>query len=646
MTEQDSLEQGAERKGLSRRDFIKAVGIGTAAVAGAVAAPALAAQGSKDVFGPKPDPTKTPKSWDLEYDVVVIGSGAVGLPAAIRARDAGASVLVVETNYDIGGHAITSGGNVPLGGGTSWQRRDGIQDDPDTLFKDLVDWSVTNNQGQAIYKYNDRGIHRVMADNMAPSFEFLLENGVQFDTENGRKVDNAGANGTGISAAREVHTVWNAVHAGRNGFESGCSAYAPAGAGGTLLCRNLEESARKKGVKFLLNYHMDIIYREQLNSGRVLGIQASYTPTILPDGTILQPYYKADSNNIVLNRPAVTVKAKKAIIVGSGGSSGNVAMRRIADPRLTEEVPNSLAEYSPQDGSGELAIMAVGGVLWGTANQTLERWGNLLLSANIGTKNNYNNVTWDENTPVLPRIKYIGVRMRNWQYAIMVNQVGKRFYNEMASTTYPAATANGFAPFKDGYTHGDWKNIAKVPYTPVNYVDAALAINEGSTPENDFAAGPQWAIFDQECADFHGWDLTPAYRMDPERFFKANTLEELAAKINSCPEQKYKMNAAVLKATIDRYNSFVDSGTDDDFGKASPQFKIETGPFYAAWNTVQLHDTYMGVRVNGKCQVVSLEGQPIPGLYAGGECTGGASAHGLARCIAQGYIAGYEAARA
>ena len=57
--------------------------------------------------------------WTGEADVVVIGSGATGLPAAIVAREAGATVIVVEAEPDIGGHAITSGGNVPLGGGTS-----------------------------------------------------------------------------------------------------------------------------------------------------------------------------------------------------------------------------------------------------------------------------------------------------------------------------------------------------------------------------------------------------------------------------------------------------------------------------------------------------------------------------------------------
>ena len=56
------------------------------------------------------------QSWDYEADVVVIGAGAAGLPAAIKAADGGATVIVVEANYDVGGHAIVSGGNVPLGG--------------------------------------------------------------------------------------------------------------------------------------------------------------------------------------------------------------------------------------------------------------------------------------------------------------------------------------------------------------------------------------------------------------------------------------------------------------------------------------------------------------------------------------------------
>ena len=72
--------------------------------------------------------------WDREADVVVVGSGATGLPAAIAAAEAGASVLVIEANWDVGGHAAVSGGNVPLGGGTSAQKKSGIVDSPDLMF--------------------------------------------------------------------------------------------------------------------------------------------------------------------------------------------------------------------------------------------------------------------------------------------------------------------------------------------------------------------------------------------------------------------------------------------------------------------------------------------------------------------------------
>jgi len=88
-----------------------------------------------------------PTRWQQEADIVVIGSGATGLPAAIVARESGASVIVIEAENHIGGHAITSGGNISLGGGTSVQKRYGINDSPDLLFRDLTDWSVVEPNG-------------------------------------------------------------------------------------------------------------------------------------------------------------------------------------------------------------------------------------------------------------------------------------------------------------------------------------------------------------------------------------------------------------------------------------------------------------------------------------------------------------------
>ena len=122
-------------------------------------------------------------------------------------------------------------------------------------------------------------------------------------------------------------------------------------------------------------------------------------------------------------------------------------------------------------------------------------------------------------------------------------------------------------------------------------------------------------------------------------FFSASTLAELAAAIKNEYQAK-PMQGPTLEATVARYNSFVDAGEDKDFGKPKPKYKIQTPPFYAAWATPLIHDTRAGLRINGKCQVIDMQGQVIPGLYCGGESAGGFNQHGLGRCTAQGYTAG------
>src|SRR5262249_22061625 len=110
---------------VSRRSFLSkgAAGVGAAAIA-TVAAPPADAQ--SDI------------RWEHTADVVVIGAGVSGLPAAITARDLGASVIVVEENFDIGGRGMLSGGRVQLGGGHALQRKFEIKDNADQVFLDWV----------------------------------------------------------------------------------------------------------------------------------------------------------------------------------------------------------------------------------------------------------------------------------------------------------------------------------------------------------------------------------------------------------------------------------------------------------------------------------------------------------------------------
>jgi succinate dehydrogenase/fumarate reductase flavoprotein subunit len=348
-------------------------------------------------------PGQLPVEWDRVADVVVIGAGATGLPAAIVAREAGCSVILVEAERDIGGHAIISGGNVPLGGGTSVQRKYGIADTPDLLFRDLTDWSVVGPNGFPDYRYNDREIIRAFADNSAPCFEWLLAHGVEFVD---KAPDQIGGNSVGNSVPREMHSFaghWPMPATGKPADP----AVQRTRLSGNGIMRFLEEAARRCGVEILLEHRMTRIYREAPDAGPILGIAADHKGRSLD------------------------IRARQAVIIGTGGSTGNVNFRRMFDPRLTEEYCGLAGmPWSDQDASGELAAMAVGAALWGFYNQIGEFGSNVTKPNLIGCQYNYRHLQWLPDSPVFDKARASGLYVKDWQNVICVNMLGKRFYDE------------------------------------------------------------------------------------------------------------------------------------------------------------------------------------------------------------------------
>ena len=543
--------------------------------------------------------------WDREADVVVIGTGATGFPAAIVAREAGASVIMIEAENHVGGHAITSGGNLPLGGGTSYQKKHGIADSPDLFFNDLTDWSVVEPNGFPPYRYNDREIIRAFADNSVPTFEFLLAHGVKVID---RKPNSVGHE-IGASSLRTMQISvedWPMVHTGGPAAPDDDEIRAGAG-----LIRPLEIAARKAGVEILLEHRMTAIHRETPKSGRVTGIAVDH---------------KGATRNF---------RARKAVIVATGGSTGNVNFRRMFDPRLTEEYCGLAGmPWSDQDASGELAAMDIGAALWGGFNYTGEFGSGITKPGAIGCQYGYVNVRWYPNSDVFDKARAVGLAVKDWQDAILVNMLGKRFYDE----TGGHFTYSSYKTI-DPYEPGSYLNAKNRNYNPSNFINAALAgIGDGHN-----GGGPIWAIFDADACAREKWQPKPPY-VDTAAgfFFSADTLEELAKKI-VMKYQRVPMPPQNLHATVERYNSFVDAGKDADFGKPTPRYKIAKPPFYAAWATPVIHDTRAGLRINARCQVIDMKGEVIPGLYCGGESAGGFSMHGLPRAACQGFIAGRNA---
>ncbi len=632
-------EQIRDKK-LSRRQFVGAAAGGAAALgAGAILAPKLtsvvggtpaAAKEGAVAYPLLPATTGSviPSSWDYTADVVVVGAGAAGMAAAIAAFEGGASVLVVDMNYDIGGHAIVSAGDVDLGGGTSAQIAAGISDSPAQVFADLTypvtvgtsstngpnigpNWGAPAVQPSFCSPYQDRAMCWTIAQNSVATFNWLLANGVQFTD-------------TALANTPPTPTHWNPVSGiGRtnapywNGASSfPASAASPGGNGGTGVMRPLEAKARALGVQFLLNFRMTSVIREQPYSGNVLGITAMATGgRFLPGATSPLGSFLSEGN-IGLEHSVVNLRANKAVVVATGGSSSNVNMRREYDPRLTAVCDVGGEPYSYQTGDGEYAARRIGAKLWATGNFAAERGMQLAKPGYIGCRYGYGTLHWATGSPLFPLAGAGGLSVSNWDGLCQVNMAGVRFVNESSSQS-PEAFA---------------------------WLDAALSINSASSSP-DWAAGPVWTIFDSAGVTRNGWTLGYP-NTDPLFFYEANDLPTLAQQINTNAYQTTTMNGATLAATITKYNTLVTAGAGDTaFGKSPFKSQINTPPYYAAFSAPVVHDSLNGIHADPtSAKVLDLDDNIIPHFYAAGETVGGMSAHGLFKCFVFGVIAGRNAA--
>lgn len=123
---------------------------------------------------------------------------------------------------------------------------------------------------------------------------------------------------------------------------------------------------------------------------------------------------------------------------------------------------------------------------------------------------------------------------------------------------------------------------------------------------------------------------------------KFDTLDELA--------KAYNIPAAALKETVEKYNEYVKNGEDLEFKKPVKTIAghiIAKPPFYATRGVPKLHHTMGGLKIDEKARVISSHTkEPIEGLFAAGEITGGT--HGASRlgsnaitdCLVFGMIAG------
>ncbi|KES18916.1 Succinate dehydrogenase/fumarate reductase, flavoprotein subunit, partial [Gilliamella apicola SCGC AB-598-I20] len=179
--------------------------------------------------------------------------------------------------------------------------------------------------------------------------------------------------------------------------------------------------------------------------------------------------------------------------------------------------------------------------------------------------------------------------------AILVSQAGKRFVNELDTRD---------------------KVSAEIIKLPEHY---------------------SYILFDQQVRDEN--KAVEEY-VSQDLVVQADSINELA--------QKLSIDANTLCNTIERYNQFVNTKQDEDYGRTTGmRHPINKAPYYAIKIAPGVHHTMGGVTINTHTQVLDTGKNVIQGVFAAGEVVGGV--HGANRiggnAVADIIIFGMQAGR-
>jgi fumarate reductase flavoprotein subunit len=144
-------------------------------------------------------------------------------------------------------------------------------------------------------------------------------------------------------------------------------------------------------------------------------------------------------------------------------------------------------------------------------------------------------------------------------------------------------------------------------------------IFDEETREHMEQYGPEWCyyIFPRvlPLKDIEG-QFVELIKLGNKNVFLADSVQELA--------EHMEVDPGTLRETVDQYNYYCHQGHDDLFAK-NPKFlrPIRKPRFYALRNMPWAYETIGGVRTNAKGEVLGTDHNAIPGLYAGSNVAAG-----------------------
>jgi 3-oxosteroid 1-dehydrogenase len=556
--------------------------------------------------------------WDHSVDLLVVGSGAGALTAALVGHDSGANSLVIEKSSQFGGTSAMSGGAlwVPANylmdaegiddtpaegldylkavtkGGVPEDRLQAYIEHAPAMLQYLRDHSHLDLQNMPTYtdyypelsggKSGGRSIepHRFDAKQLGAEFEQMREAHPQVVIMNRMSM-----------TATEAHTLlarhkgWLRLMLGMMGhylfdlpwrFKSNRDRSLCLG---QALVATLRKSLSDRGVPLWLNAPAKQLIVED---GRVVGVEVE------KDGKTMR------------------VRAEKGVVLAAGGFEANDGLRQ---------------QYLPKPTSAD----------W-TAACATNQGDPLQMGLAIGAGTEYMDEAWWGPTMRVPgedRARML-VHEKGLPHCIFVDKTGKRFANE--ATTYTRFTNAMFAHHSDEsptvpcYMFFDASYRKKYPFGPV--------LQASQMPDR----------------------FVPKHYWDDGFIYKADSIDALA--------QKMGVDPAGVQAEVAKFNGYCESGVDPDFQRGESLFdryygdenvepnpcmgRLETAPYYGVIIYPGDLGTKGGLNVDAKARVLDTDGAAIEGLYAIGNCSAsvmGKTYPGAGSTLGPAMAFGYVAAK-
>lgn len=539
--------------------------------------------------------------WDREVDVLVAGSGAAGMTAAIAAADSGMHTIMVESTPKWGGTTALSGGGLWMPA-NPLMRTSGLEDSVEKALTYLAE--VIGDAGPAssaerrlaflqavpeVYRFLARlGVRWAAAKDYPDYYPDkpggMIGRAIEVEPFDVRQLGDwfgRSRAGEGLPPVPlKTDDVWLIARAWstRGGLARSARFTFRAAAGiargkrlcgtGAALTSSLMAIIRRQGTEILLDTPL---------TGLVMGDSGAVTGATVtgPDGRSLR------------------VRARGGVVLAAGGFARNTAWRQQYHgvPGYTSAAEGDLGAAIAIAESIGAQLSLMDDAWWGAAVPMPDGTSQFLL--------------WE----------------RSFPFSIVVDSLGERFTNESAS-----------------------------------YIDFGHAVLEH---HKTVPAIPSWLIVEAR----HRRRYLFAALMRGSKQFRAAgvvrsaaTIEELAGLLG--------MEPARLRSTVDRFNTFARRGVDEDFGRGrtaydnyygDPRVKpnpnlgpLERGPFTAVQLVPGDLGTKGGLLTDAEARVLDIDGRPIAGLYAAGNTTAsvmGRTYPGPGATIAPAVIFGYRAGR-